>query len=83
MAEGKEGHSPFLHFPRTLSLGAVSSRTGSACLSQSLTLGGQVQLLLFLFVKAAAAAAPSKETLPESLSPPGSFWSEGATGSLE
>lgn len=43
--------------------------TASACLSQSLTLGGEVQLLFFLSVKAAAAAAaPSEETLPESLS---------------
>lgn len=34
-----------------------------------------MQLLFFLFVNA-AAASPSKETLPESLSPPpGSFWS--------
>lgn len=43
-----------------------------------------MQLLLFLSVKAAAAASSSEEMLPESHSPlPDSFSSEGATGSLE
>lgn len=70
-------------FPEHFLSGRSVPATASAGL-KSLTVGGEVQPLSFLSVKAAAATASSEETLPESLSPPAaSCRSPGATGSLE
>lgn len=67
---GGRWRTSFLHFPQTCSLGRSVPAPGSARRSQSLTLGGEVHLLFFLFVNAAAAASQRRRFPKASLLPP-------------